>query len=243
MMPEELELVLTHEIEKVPAGARIYVLERTLPLEAITRLEKLGDRVVSPHEFFVDENGAKHPRKINSPDFFATLQSDPEGARLLDVFQRVEEKASNLSHLAEGATVSTQTELAAANDVLPDRPNKLTNLIDGSVYDGVTFADKEQDEAVVIALKTPGRMSGVFVDYFEGDGQQVPPSRIPDQTTISVSTDGTTFKQVAVLEGKGVTSRSRVRCDPVKATHIRFDFGHNTQKRGLRLVELGVIGK
>jgi hypothetical protein len=243
MMPEDLELVLTDEIDKVPADARIYVLERTLPLEAITRLEKLGDRVLSPHEFFVDENGAKHPRKIPNPDFFAQLQSYPEAPKLLDVFRRVEEKADNISYYSEGATVSTQTELAAANEVLPDRPHKLTNLIDGSIYDGVTFADKEQDEAVVIALKAPGRVIGVFVDYYEGDGQQVPPSRVPDQTTISVSSDGTMFKQVAVLDGKGVTSRSRVRFAPVEATHVRFDFGKNTAKRGLRLVELGVVGK
>ncbi len=243
MEPEDLELVLTDEIDKVPANARIYVLERTLPLEAITRLEKLGDRVFSPHEFFVDENGAKHPRKIPNPDFFAQLQSYPEAAKLLDVFRRVEEKADNISYFSQGATVSTQTEMATTNDVLPDRPNKLTNLIDGSIYDGVTFADKEQDESVVIALKTPGRVSGVFVDYFEGDGQQVPPSRVPETTTISVSIDGATFQQVAVLDGKDVTSRSRVRFAPVEATHVRFDFGKNMKKRGLRLVELGVIGK
>ena len=243
MMPEDLELVLTDEIDKVPASARIYVLERTLPLEAITRLEKLGDRVVSPHEYFVDENGVKHPRKISNPDFFAQLQSYPEASKLLDVFRRVEEKADNISYYSEGATVSTQTELAAANDVLPDRPHKLTNLIDGSIYDGVTFADKEQDEAVVIALKAPVRVSGVFVDYFEGDGQQVSPSRVPEKTMISLSTDGTTFQQVAVLDGKGVTSRSRVRFAPAEATHVRFDFGKNIQKRGLRLVELGVVGK
>lgn len=106
-----------------------------------------------------------------------------------------------------------------------------------------TFADKEQDESVVIALKAPSSVSGVFVDYFEGDGQQVPPSRVPDQTKISFSTDGKTFKQVAVLNGKGVTSRSRVRFAPVEATHVRFEFGKNTSKRGLRLVELGVVGK
>ena len=111
----------------------------------------------------------------------------------------------------QGATVSTETEMAATNDVLPDRPNKLTNLIDGSISDGVTFADKEQDETVVIALKAARRVSGVFVDYFEGDGQQVPPSRVPEATTISVSIDGATFQQVAVLDGKDVTSRSRVR--------------------------------
>ena len=86
-------------------------------------------------------------------------------------------------------------------------------------------------------------MSGAFVDYFEGDGQQVPPSRVPERTTISVSLDGKTFKRVAVLDGKGVTSRSRVRFAPVEATHVRFDFGKNTPKRGLRLVELGVVGK
>ena len=33
------------------------------------------------------------------------------------------------------------------------------------------------------------------------------------------------------------------KVNPVKATHVRFDFGKNTQRRGLRLVELGVIGK
>ena len=159
------------------------------------------------------------------------------------MFRRVEEKAENIAYYSEGATVSTQTELAAANDVLPDRPHKLTNLIDGSVYDGVTFADKEQDELVVIALKAPATVSGVFVDYYEGDGQQVPASRVPEKTTVSISTDGTNFKQVAVLDGKGVTSRSRVRFAPVEATHVRFDFGKNTPKRGLRLVELGVVGK
>ncbi|MBV5334072.1 hypothetical protein JZU57_02340, partial [bacterium] len=203
MMPEDLELVLTDEIDKVPASARLYVLERTLPLDAITRLEKFGERVFSPHDFFVDENGARHPRKICNPDFFAQLQSYPEAGKLLDVFRRVEEKADNISYFSEGATVSTQTELAAANEVLPDRPHKLTNLIDGSYNDGVTFADKEQDEAVVIALKAPSRVRGVFVDYYEGDGQQVPRSRVPEKTTISVSTDGTTFRQVAVLDGGG----------------------------------------
>lgn len=243
MMPEDLELVLTDELDQVPANARLYVLERTLPLAAITRLAKLGDRVVCPHEFFVDENGAKHPRKSAQQDFFAQLQSYPEAAKLLDVFRRVEEKADNISYFSQGATVSTQTEMATTNDVLPDRPNKLTNLIDGSISDGVTFADKEQDETVVIALKAARRVSGVFVDYFEGDGQLVPPSRVPDQTTISVSIDGATFQQVAVLDGKDVTSRSRVRFPPVEASHVRFDFGKNTQRRGLRLVELGVIGK
>lgn len=243
MMPEDLELVLTDELDQVPANARLYVLERTLPLAAITRLAKLGDRVVCPHEFFVDENGAKHPRKSAQPDFFAQLQSYPEATKLLDVFRRVEEKADNISYFSQGATVSTETEMAATNDVLPDRPNKLTNLIDGSISDGVTFADKEQDETVVIALKAARRVSGVFVDYFEGDGQQVPPSRVPEATTISVSIDGATFQQVAVLDGKDVTSRSRVRFAPVEASHVRFDFGKNTSKRGLRLVELGVIGK
>jgi hypothetical protein len=243
MTPEDLELVLTDEIGQVPPDARIYVIERTLPLDAITGLEKLGDRVVSPHEFFVDENGAKHSRKNSNPTFFDELKKYPEHAKLLDVFRRVEEKSDNLSFLADGATISTQTELAAANDVLPDRPQKLTDLIDGSVYDGVTFADKEQGEAVVITLPGPGNVSGVFVDYYEGDGQQVPPSRVPDQTTIAVSTNGITFAPVAVLNGKGVTSRSRASFAPVEATHVRFDFGNNTPKRGLRLVELGVVGK
>ena len=40
MMPEDLELVLTDELDQVPANARLYVLERTLPLAAITPAEK-----------------------------------------------------------------------------------------------------------------------------------------------------------------------------------------------------------
>jgi hypothetical protein len=29
----------------------------------------------------------------------------------------------------------------------------------------------------------------------------------------------------------------------VEASHIRFDFGKNTSQHGLRLVEIGVLGK
>ena len=64
-----------------------------------------------------------------------------------------------------------------------------------------------------------------------------------EEVPLTELSSGKTFKQVAVLDGKGVTSRSRVRFAPVEATHVRFDFGKNTPKRGLRLVELGVVGK
>jgi hypothetical protein len=56
-------------------------------------------------------------------------------------------------------------------------------------------------------------------------------------------TSGNLSTDITVLDGKGVTSRSRVRFAPIEATHVRFDFGTNTSKRGLRLVELGVVGK
>ncbi len=243
MLPEELELVLTDEIDKIPADARLYVLERTLPLQAIRRLEKMGGRVVTPHESFLDENGKEHARQSFSRDFFADLQSFPEGGKLLDVFRRVEEKSKNVAYWFEGATLSSLSALAAKNDVLPDRPNKLTNLADGSYNDGVTFADTVQNEAVCVALKTARPVYGAFVDYFEGDGQQIPASRIPEKVTVSASLDGKVYKQVAVLNAEAVTSRSRVRFAPTEASHIRFDFGTNTLGCGLRLVEIGVLGK
>jgi hypothetical protein len=243
MPPGDLELVLTDELAKLPASARLFVIERTLPIRAIRLLERMGDRVLTPHASFLDENGREHPRKPARGEFFARLAALPEGPKLLDVFRRVEEKTDCVSFWFEGAEVASPSALAPRNDVLSDRPNKLTNLIDGSFNDGVTFADAEQEESVTIALKSPRQVRGVFVDYFEGDGQQIPPSRIPDRATVSVSADGVTFRQVAVLPGAGVTSRSRVRFAPVQASHVRFDFGRNDAKRGLRLVEVGRVGE
>jgi len=243
MKPEDLELVLTDELDKLPRNVRVFVLELTLPERAIKQLAKVGNRIFSPHAFFVDENGKKHPRKISRRDFFAELQALPEGEKLLDVFRRVEEKTDHVAFWFDGAEIFTTSALALHNDVLPGRPNKLTNLTDGSHTDGITFADVEQDESVTITLKTPRRIHGAFVDYFEGDGQQTPPSRIPDKVVLSVSLDGKIYAPVASLTGAVVGARSRVRFTPVAASYLRFEFGKNTARRGLRLVEIGVIGK
>ncbi|MBM3494780.1 MAG: hypothetical protein FJX72_10770, partial [Armatimonadetes bacterium] len=218
MRPEELEPVLTDELGKLPADARLFVLERTIPLRAIEKLEAMGDRVMTPHASFLDENGREHPRRRPSRDFFADLAARPEAAKLMDVFRRVEEKTDCVSFGFEGAQVASRSELAPRNDVLSDRPNRLSNLIDGSYNDGVTFADVSQDETVTVTLRAPRLVRGVFVDYFEGDGQQIPASRIPETVTVSVSADGVAFRQVGALPGAGVTSRSRIRFDPVQAT-------------------------
>jgi hypothetical protein len=243
MPPGDLELVLTDELGKLPASARVFVIERTLPLRAIRQLARMGDRVITPHTSFLDENGREHPRKPATGDFFQRLAALPEGPKLLDVFRRVEEKANCVSFGFDGAKVASPSALAPRNDVLADRPNAIRNLIDGSFNDGITFDDVEQEENVRISLNGTRTVRGAFVDYFEGDGQQIPPSRVPDRATVSVSTDGVAFRQVAVLSGAGVTSRSRVRFAPVQATHVRIDFGRNTAKRGLRLVEVGVVGE
>lgn len=242
MSPEDLEPVLTDELAELPADARLFVLERTLPLRAIELLEALGGRVVTPHASFLDENGREHPRRQPVRDFFTDLEALPEADMLRDAFLRVEEKTDCVSFWFEGARIGSPSALAPRNDVLPDRPNRLTNLIDGSYNDGITFADISQEETVTVALGAPRMVRGAFGDYFEGDGQQIPASRIPEAVVVSVSLDGVEFRPVATLSGAGVTSRSRIRFEAVPATHVRFDFGLS-DGRGLRLVELGVVGE
>jgi hypothetical protein len=242
MNPEELELVLTDELDRLPRNARIFVLERTLPERAIKRLGKMGNRVFSPHAFFLDENGRKHASKNTDRDFFAELQALPEGGKLLDVFRRVEEKTDNVAFWFDGAEITSPAKLAPHNDVIPGRPNQFSNLIDGSYTDGITFADVEQTESVTIKLKAHRSIRGAFIDYFEGDGQQVPASRIPQQVLLSASLDGKAYAPVATMSNTVAGGRSRVRFAPVNASHIRFDFEQSTSNRGLRLVEIGVVG-
>ena len=98
------------------------MLERTLPLAAIQELERRGGDVVTLHDWFMDENGRKHLRKTAGGDVFKRLLTLPGGEKLLDVFQRVEERANSASFSFDGARITSPSALAEANAVLPDRP-------------------------------------------------------------------------------------------------------------------------
>ena len=243
MTPEELEPVLTDELAKLPAGSLIYVLERTLPLKAIKALNQLGDRVVCPHTYFIDESGATHPRMFVDKDFYARLLSTPDGSKLLDAFQRVEEKENNVSYRFYGATISSRSELAAVNVVIPGRENTLSQLIDGSINEGITFADKAQKESVTLSLPSSKEIYGAFVQFYEGDGQDVGASALPKEIVVSTSMDGVNYSEVARLSGSDVTMRPHIRFKPVLARHIVIDFGENTRNSGLRIEELGAVGQ
>ncbi len=243
IMPEELELVLTDELTRVPSGHRIYVLERTLPRRAIRILQRMPDRVVCLHPDFQDEYGVIHRRSGRRGDLYRTLLECPEGARLLDVFQRVEEKTANAALWCEGAQIRSSAQLAERNDVLPDRPNDWKNLIDGSYVDGVTLADHEQEETLTVELPRSRRIYGAFVDLFAGDGQFIPASRRPAVITVSVSTDGIVWRAAAEMLPLPDQNRVRCRFTETEARHVRFACGRNTAGRGLRLVELGVLAR
>lgn len=242
MRPEELEPVLTDELTKLPAGAPLFVLERTIPLRAIKALEKLGDRVICPHSYFVDEFGARHDRKAPK-DFYARLRAVPDGAKLLDAFQRVEEKENNVAYRYYGTIASSPSELASANQVISGRDNDLGNLIDGSIFDGVTFSDKRQPENVYLRLNQSKMIYGAFVQFYEGDGQAVSPSPLPTRVQILTSPDGVTYAEPAGITGAQLAMRSRVRFTPVRARYVCFDFGENTRASGLKIEELGVLGE
>lgn len=240
MMPGELEPVFTDELEKLPQDAKIYVLERTIPLKAIKIFRQMGDRVICPHEYFIDENGDRYQAASLHRDFYAKLLADPDGKKLLDVFQRVEEKEKNVSLKYYGTSIFTSAELAPKNKVLSDRENDLSNLIDGSIYDGVTFADKDQDNRIFIRLNRPKMVYGAFVQFYEGNGQDIGASPLPEQMIISVSMDGMDYNEVARLTSAEIKMRPHIRFNMARARYICFDLG--TTHDGIMIEELGVIG-
>lgn len=243
MHPEELEPVLTDELAKLPKGSLIYVIERTLPLKAIEVLNRLGNRVICPHEYFIDEFGRRHDRTCVDEDFYGRLLSTPDGEKLLDTFLRVEEKENNLAYRYYGTTITSPSELAPVNLVIPGRENDLTQLIDGSIFEGVTFADKKQHEIVTLKLPFPRTIYGAFVQFYEGDGQNVHASELPKEITVSISLDCVNFSEVAKISGRDITIRPRARFEPILARWIMIDFGENDRDSGLRIEELGVIGQ
>lgn len=243
MNADELEPVLTDELTKLPAGAHIFVLERTIPLKAIKTLSKLGDRVICPHTYFVDEYGNRHQREAQPEDFYAQLRAVPDGAKLLDAFQRVEEKENTVSLKYSGTTASSPSELASVNQVIGGRENDLANLIDGSINEGITFADKQQPEKVYLRLNQSRMIYGAFVQFYEGDGQMVGPSPLPPQVKISTSEDGVTYTEPTGITGAAPAMRPHIRFTPIRARYVCFDFGENTRASGLRIEELGVLGE
>lgn len=243
MNPKELELVLTDELTKLPADVPIFVLERTIPLRAIKAFAKLGDRVICPHTYFVDEYGDRHQRATQPNDFYARLLSVPDGKKLLDAFQRVEEKENNVGFKYSGATVSSPSELAVVNQVIGGRENDLANLIDGSINEGITFSDKQQPEKVYLKLNQSRMIYGAFVQFYEGDGQMVGPSPLPAQVKILTSEDGVTYTEPAGTTGASPAMRPHIRFTPLRAKYICFDFGKNTRPTGLKIEELGALGE
>lgn len=243
MNPDELEPVLTDELSKLPKEAYIFVLERTIPLKAIKALEELGDRVICPHAYFVDENGIRHQRQSQPKDFYAQLLSVPAGKKLLDAFQRIEEKENNVSLKYSGSTVLSPSELAVVNQVIGGRENDLANLIDGSINEGITFSDKQQAEKIIIRLNQSRMIYGAFVQFYEGDGQMIGPSPLPTQVKILTSEDGVTYTEPTGMTRAELAMRSRVRFSPLRARYVCFDFGENTRASGLKIEELGVIGE
>lgn len=202
----------------------------------------MGDRVICPHEYFIDEDGAKHFRKMPAGDFYSILMSHPDGAKLLDVFQRVEEKEKNVAYRYYGVTASTPSELAAVNQVIGGRENNINYLIDGSIFEGITFSDKQQNERVYLKMNQSKMVYGAFVQFYEGDGQFVNPSTLPPYISISISMDGMNYTEVSRLSASDVKMRPHIRFDPVRAAFICFDFGDNTRGSGLKIEELGVLG-
>ncbi|HSV74856.1 MAG TPA: hypothetical protein VLH79_13940, partial [Chthonomonadales bacterium] len=239
--PEQIEPVLTAELRSLPRNAPILVLEKTLPAVAIAELNRRGRHVICPHRRFVDESGRVRPRPAPLQDFRAQLRAVRDGGRLLDACLRVVEKEGNLAYRWLGAVVRSASRLAEKNLVLQDRPNTLGNLIDGSVFDGVTLADAQQREVIDIELPRMTTLAGAFVQLYAGDGQFVGPSRVPERWRVLVSEDGASFRQVAETTSGG-RLRLRASFAPCEARVARLDLGENASGPGLRIVETGLLG-
>ncbi len=236
----DLEPVLTSELGKLPKDVPIFVLEKHLPRKAIDALNKLGQRVICPHPFFVDESGNRVARKYVPKDFYRELRAAQDGPALLEAFSRVEEKEHNLAYADLGATIQTTAELAPKNSVWTDRDNKVDHAIDGD-FIGFTFASKAQPEVLDVHLPEPKNIRGAFVQLYPGDTCNAP-SRIPSRFRVLVSSDGQQWKEVASLTD--ITSaRIRVRFRECTAAHVRLDLGENTGGAGLIITDVGVLSK
>lgn len=236
---EDIEPVLTEELKKLPADVPIYVFDKVLPRQAIEELNRRGRQVVCPHSEFIDENGEKIKRSYVPSDFFGELTRLRDGMAMYEAFRVAVDKEKAVTYPALGAEASGMSELAEKNLVLEDRPNIWINAIDGSVCDGVTFATKAQNESVDVRLAKAQPISSAFVDFYQGDGQKVGPSRLPRVIRILGSEDNQEFREIGTIAttvGKYYYSED---FPAVSAKYLRFDFGYNDGKEGIRLANLG----
>jgi hypothetical protein len=241
--PQDLEPVLTDDLATLPADVPLFVLEQVLPRRAIAELSRLGARVICPHRFFIDENGQRVERESGAGDFYAGLMQAPGGAALVEAFARVWEKANNLADVTRGGTAQVQGKLAERNVVISGRPNLPANLVDGSIFEGVTFADERQEERVDLVLGREETVACAFIELFDGsEAERIAGSRVPALVRVSVAADQGELREVAATQTVS-GPRLRLTFAPTSARRVRFDFGTNDAASGMRIVEMGVLSR
>lgn len=239
----DLEPVLTADLASLPPDVPLFVLEQVLPRRAMAELSRLGARVICPHRSFVDENGQRVEREPEAAGFYAELMRAPGGADLVESFARVWEKANNLADVTRGGTAQVQGKLAERNVVITGRPNDPANLVDGSIFEGVTFADEAQEERVDLVLAREETVSFAFIELFDGsEAERIAGSRVPARVRVAAAADMGEFREVATtLTVSG--PRLRLSFAPTLARRIRFDFGTNAGASGMKIVEMGVLSR
>jgi|GEM_PF-3422400 len=238
---QDLEPVLTDDLSALPPDVPVFVLEQVLPRRAIAELNRLGPRLICLHPFFIDEDGKRVDREHGPGDVGAELLRARDGALLVEAFARVWEKANNLADVTRGGSARVQGQLAERNVVISGRPNDPANLVDGSIFEGVTFADARQQEAVELVLAKEETVSFAFVELFAGsEAERISASRLPAAVRISLAGgDGEPHEVPATMTVTG--PRLRFSFAPAPAQCVRFDFGTNDGTSGMRIVEMGVL--
>jgi len=236
LSPADLEPVLESELLSLPENAYLFVFEQNLQRTTINTINRLGSRLVCPHSYFIDEGGNHVNRTWMPADFNAQLASVPDGPALSAAFRRIDDQLRNSGSGYNGAIARTTSQLAPG---LGWDNNIVWNAVDGSINSEVRFADIAQQEIINLEFRDPKTVDGVFVQFYPGS--VVGDTRsIPARIRISVSSNGTTWTQVASTTNIS-SDRMRLAFASVSATHVRFDFGSNTDSVGTRVIDLGVL--
>ncbi len=244
--PTDIEPVLTGELAGLPKDAQVFVLEKYLPRKAIDILNSLGKRVICPHQYFVDENGVKAPRKYVPKDFLAELNAAKDGPKLMEAFLRVEEKENNLARAEDGAIAKTSSRLDETPVPAGGRKTGMESMIDGDFFSMTIYSDEKQQEDADIILPQVKDVYGAYVQMWGTPADLIDPlmnaSRSPERVRVTVSEDGVTWKEVAKIDNVD-TDRVHIRFAETKAKYIHFDFGRNDVGKGLRITGIGVLGR